>query len=142
MNNIVFNSTDFPVIPHEDDELNPGILGRSVADWIKEILRGTRFEITEDINEDFGYCLMVHRRPYWLWVGCSGFSDYDYPENELTKEIAESFPLESIEWNIWVTSERGYISKLLNKDNRKSDIRELHALLKDKLANKKQVRFK
>lgn len=133
MDEIVFSSTGFPVLPYEDDELNPGILGRSVADWIKKCLSGTKFEVTEDINEDFGYCLMVHRKPYWLWVGCAGASSHAYPEAELDEELAASFPLESIEWRIWVATEWGLLSKLLRRDDRSRDKNELLDLLKRNL---------
>lgn len=141
MRTITFTSTEFPVIPHEDEDLNHGILGRSVADWIKDCLRGTRFKITEDINEDFGHCLMVHRKPYWLWVGCSGSSDHEYDEGGLDEIVAASFPLKSIEWTIWVTTEWGLLSNLLRRDQRSTDRNELLDLLKLKLSELPHVTF-
>lgn len=142
MHAITFTSTAFPVFPHEDEELNPGILGRSVADWIKESLIGTKFQITEDINEDFGYCLMVHRRPYWLWVGCAGSSDFEYEENGLDENVAASFPLNSIEWTIWVATEWGLLSKFLMRDQRSRDKTKLLDLLKTKLSKLPHVVLK
>lgn len=141
MRPIVFTSTEFPVLPHEDEDLNPGILGRSIANWITKSLSGTRFEVTEDIPEDFGYCLMVHRKPYWLWVGCSGGSDHEYEENGLDESVAASFPLKSIEWRIWVTTEWGLLSRLLGRDHRSADERELLELLKTKLSALQHVAF-
>jgi hypothetical protein len=141
MHEIIFSSTDFSVYPHEDEDLNPGILGRSLADWIKQSLAGTKFEITEDICEDFGYCLMVHRKPYWLWVGCAGASDYEYEENGLDEKLAASFPLDSIEWRIWVTTEWGLLSKLLGRDRRGRDKEELLDLLKSHLSKLPHVVF-
>src|SRR4029077_663144 len=114
--------------------LNPGILGRSVADWITDCLKGTRFEITEDIDEDFGHCLMVHRKPYWLWIGCAGASDHDYPEDGLDEKVTSSFPLESIEWRIWVAAEWGLLSRMLGRDRRATDKAELLDLLQSKLS--------
>lgn len=134
MHSIIFTSSDFPVFPHEDEEVNPGILGRSVADWIKKSLAGTKFEITEDITEDFGYCLMVHRKPYWLWVGCSGFSDHPYDEGGLDEIVTSSFPLESIEWRIWVKTEWGLMSRLLGRDHRFAERKALFDLLKARLS--------
>jgi hypothetical protein len=138
---IIFKSADFPVLPHEDEEINPGILGRSVADWITKCLSGTKFAITEDINEDFGYCLMVHRKPYWLWVGCSGSTDHAYDEDGLDEIVAASIPLESIEWRIWVSAEWGLLSRLLGRDQRSADKSELSDLLKAKLAELPTVAF-
>ena len=40
---------------------------------------------------------------------------------------------ETIEWNLWVIIEMGWLSWLLRKDNRKSDCLELFNLLKKKL---------
>lgn len=134
MRNIIFTSTHFPVLPHEDKELNHGILGRSVADWIKDCLHDTRFAITEDVNEDFGHCLMIHRQPYWLWIGCVGASDHDYDEDGLDEKTAGAFPLASIQWTVWVRAEWGLLSWLLRRDRRASDRREILQLLKARLA--------
>ena len=142
MSEIVFTSTEFQVIPHEDEGLNPAILGRSVADWIKESLQGTKFEITEDIDEDFGHCLMVHRKPYWLWVGCSGSSGYTYSEGGLDEKVAASFPLESIEWRMWVATEWGLLSKILRRDCRSEDKAELLGFLRSELSKLAHVTIK
>ena len=96
-------------------------------------LKDSKYEVSEVIEEDFGYCLMVKRKPYWLWVGCSGYSEHQYPEDELSQEVADSFPLETIEWSVWVTAEMGWWSKLLGKDNRKAEARELESILRGKL---------
>ena len=142
MSEIIFTSTEFRVLPHEDEGLNPAILGRSVADWIKESLQGTKFEVTEDINEDFGHCLMIHRKPCWLWVGCSGSSDYAYPEGGLDEEVAASFPLESIEWRVWVATEWGLLSKILGRDRRGEDKSEVLRLLRSNLSALAHVTMK
>ncbi|WP_196138711.1 hypothetical protein [Aliikangiella sp. G2MR2-5] len=128
-----FSTTYFEVYPYEDDEVNPGILGKSLCKWVKEQLLGTRFEVTETIAEDFGYCLMIHRKPYWLWVGCQGLSDFNYPENGLSEDIATKFPLDQIEWNLWVATEMGWLNRLLRRDNRKTDRQDLLKLLEDRL---------
>lgn len=134
MHTITWTSRAFPVLPHEDEQLNPGIPGKSVATRITERLSGTRFKITEEIHEDFGYCLMVHRKPYCLWVGCARSSDHPYEEEGLDAALAAAFPLESIAWTVWVTSERGLLSRLLMRDDRSADKNELLALLRAELS--------
>jgi hypothetical protein len=37
-----FESSAFPVIPGEDDETNPGIYGKALAQWLAEQLRETQ----------------------------------------------------------------------------------------------------
>ena len=132
-NTLIFSSTLFPVVAHEDENLNPGILGRSLADWIKAELAGSEFEIREDIDEDFGRCLMVHRQPYWLWVGVAGASDLDWPEDGLDQERARSLPLESIQWRLWVACEWGWMSKIRGRDRREADRQRLLARLRQAL---------
>lgn len=138
---ITFKSNSFPVIPYEDDELNPGILGKSVSQWVESILKNTSYPITEVIPEDFGYCLMIKRKPYWLWVGVSGTSSYDFPENGLSEEITNDFPLESIKWSVWVRTEAGFLSRLLKKDNRKEESKEVFSLISTALKQQEITRL-
>ncbi len=130
---ITFRATCFPVVPHEDEEINPGVLGKSLSEWLVEALADTKFPITEEIVEDFGYCLMVHRKPYWLWVGCTGIPDVDFSETGLTEEVARDLPLESVEWIVWVATEMGLLNRWLRRDNRQEDARELREVLVRKL---------
>jgi hypothetical protein len=131
----------FKVYPYEDDNLNPGILGKSLADWVQNVLKGSQYQITEFIEEDFGYCFLVKRKPYWLWVGCCGHSTFNFPENGLSEDIANSFPLDTIEWYLWVSTEMGWISKLLCRDKRKVESLELFDFLKSKLIETEDVVF-
>ena len=133
MKPIQFRCSSIPVIPFEDDEVNPGVLGRGLADWVKTSLEDSPYSISEDIPEDWGYCLMVHRKPYWLWVGCGGRSEFDYPENGLTPEIASSFPRDTITWSLWVATEWGWVSRLLGRDDRKRESRRLQGYLESKV---------
>lgn len=128
-----FKSSLIHVVPFEDDDVNPGILGRGLANWVKESLVDSAYPVSEDIAEDWGYCLMLQRKPYWLWVGCSGSSDYEYPEGELTPELASSFPLDTITWQLWVTSELGMISRLLGENDSKRKKEQVENILMSKL---------
>lgn len=133
MKPIYFKSSKFKVIPYGGRDINPGILGKSLSEWITSQLKGSKYEVSEVIEEDFGYCLIVKKKPYWLWIGCSGFSEYQYPEEGLSEGIAADFPLETIEWRVWVTTEMGWLSKLLRKDNRKAESMELESILRENL---------
>lgn len=133
MKSFNFTSSAFKVIPSEDKNINPGVLGKALSEWIANQLNHSKYEISEVLEEDFGYCLMVKRDPYWLWIGCAGFSDFQYPENGLSEKVAARFPLETIEWSVWVTTERGWLSRLFNKDNRDAEAKELEAMIVKKL---------
>jgi hypothetical protein len=69
---LVFQSAAFPVIPGEDEQTNPGVVGRSLALWLAEQLRVAGFSAGEIIAEDFGWCIPVDATSHSLYVACAG----------------------------------------------------------------------
>ena len=65
-----FRSTRFEIEPGEDEEINPGIYGKQLAEWLKARLEESGYKVEPIINEDWGRCLMCSREPFSLWVGC------------------------------------------------------------------------
>jgi hypothetical protein len=61
----------FRVEPGEDEQTNPGCYGRAFANWVAEKLKGRGESVHEVLAEDWGWCVMLKRRPYLLWIGCS-----------------------------------------------------------------------
>ena len=59
------------VEPGEDQETNPSCYGKQLAEWMKDRLREKGWTPDEVSAEDWGRCLMIHYKPYMLWVGCS-----------------------------------------------------------------------
>lgn len=67
---VEFRSGKFPAYGGEEKEINPGLWGRRLAEFLKEQL-ATRGLVTGDaIAEDWGYCLPIQREPFDLWIGC------------------------------------------------------------------------
>src|SRR5256885_11823095 len=66
-----FESSAFPVIPGEDEETNPGIYGKALAQWLAEHLRAAGFPAGNVIAEDFGWCVPVESQPHSLYVACA-----------------------------------------------------------------------
>jgi hypothetical protein len=66
----VIRSSAFPVVPGEDTETNPGVFGRSLANYVAAQMRLRGWEVEGVIPEDFGYCVMLSRKPVVLWIGC------------------------------------------------------------------------
>src|SRR2546426_8514214 len=66
-----FESSAFPVIPGEDEETNPGIYGKALAQWLAEHLRAAGFPTGNVIAEDFGWCVPVESQPHSLYVACA-----------------------------------------------------------------------
>jgi hypothetical protein len=100
-----FHADLFPALPHEDEALNPGILGRALADWITDQLRDGPYAVREEHAEDFGWCLVVRPAPRMLWIGVSGACDLDWPPGGLDAATAARIPPASIEWTLQVCAE-------------------------------------
>lgn len=65
-----FTSTFFKPIAGEEDQTNPGRFGKALAQWIAEELRKAGTAIEGVIPEDFGWVVMVYRKPFPLWIAC------------------------------------------------------------------------
>lgn len=68
--NHVIRTSGFPIQPGEDAETNPGVLARALADYLVAQIRGRGVSVEEAIPEDFGYCIMLKRKPLRLWISC------------------------------------------------------------------------
>lgn len=95
-----FESSAFPVTPGEDDETNPGIYGRALAQWLAEQLRAAGFQAGEVISEDFAWCVPVASAPHSLYVACASIGDA--PNH----------------WRVFAFAEGGVMARLLGKDKR------------------------
>jgi hypothetical protein len=107
-----FESSQFTVIPGEDDETNPGIYGKSLAGWLAQQLQAHGVGAGEVIAEDFGWCVPVTSAPHSLYVACAS-------EDDQTQK-----------WRVFVFSEGGMFAKLLGKDKSGASVDELFATIK------------
>ncbi len=67
---VTFSTAFFKPIPGEEEQTNPGRLGRALAEWLAEHLKARGVAIEGIIAEDFGWVVMVSRKPFMLWLGC------------------------------------------------------------------------
>ena len=102
---IRFRSTRFRVEPGEDVEINPGIYGRQLADWLRERLIETGEAVEPVIAEDWGRCLMCRRDPFLLWIGCGNESGIAPPARPLPAA-------EDIVWCCFVVAEVPLLKRL------------------------------
>src|SRR6185437_14088365 len=66
----VIKTSAFSVTPGEDAETNPGVFGRSLSSYIDAQMRLRGWDVESVIAEDFGYCVMLARKPVRLWITC------------------------------------------------------------------------
>jgi hypothetical protein len=87
----------FKVEPGEDRETNPGRYGRAFANWLAEKLRTYGEPVEEVFGEDWGWCVMVARQPYMLWVGCANRAE------------------RTDEWGAFVQAEPSFLQRLFGR---------------------------
>ena len=65
-----FESTAFVDAPGTDEETNPGIFGKALADWLSRQLEAQGSKPGDVIAEDFGWCVPLESNPHKLYVAC------------------------------------------------------------------------
>jgi hypothetical protein len=115
-----FRSTRFEIEPGEDKEINPGIYGKQLAEWLKARLEDRGYRVEPIICEDWGRCLMCSRQPFLLWVGCANMTD-------LSASPDAPPPKEQITWHCFATAEVFFWRKLFRKVETEPAVAKLHA---------------
>jgi hypothetical protein len=95
---VVFTSAHFTVQPGEDEETNPGIYGKALAEWMAAQLKIRGVAVEGVAAEDFGRCVMIKRTPVMLWVACASLDD------------------EPTRWQMFIAVERGVMARLRRVD--------------------------
>jgi len=104
-----FNSSLFEIEPGEDKEINPGIYGKQLAEWLATRLKARGYD-PQVIAEDWGRCLMCSRDPFWLWIGCANLQDPDSTDENPPKK-------EDIIWHCFVECEVPFWKRIFKKVN-------------------------
>ena len=86
---ITFTSDFFKPIAGEEEHTNPGCYGQALANWLADRLRERGVSVEGVIPEDFGWVVMITRKPFLLWLACSNTEDSTnewmvYPVAELS----------------------------------------------------------
>jgi hypothetical protein len=117
-----FESSAFPVVRGEDEETNPRIYGKALAQWLAEQLRAAGVPAGEVIAEDFGWCVRVESKPHTLYVACA--STGEKPD----------------QWRVFAFAEGGVMARLLGKDKRAESLASLFAAVRHCLKSAATVR--
>lgn len=116
-----FRSSSFAVTPGEDDATNPGIFGKSLANWLAQQISADGFVAGEIIAEDFGWCVPVKTEPHRLYIACS--SEDGNPDS----------------WLVFVFAEGGLFARLLGRDARAESVATLYDSLKRLLQSSPEI---
>jgi hypothetical protein len=70
-----FRSGAFPAYPGEDEEVNPGIYGKRLAEFLATELPRRGFPVTTMYPEDWGWTIELENEEFALWIGCANYGD-------------------------------------------------------------------
>lgn len=107
----VVRTKSFRIEPGEDVDTNPKVYGRALANYIAEQLRIRGEPVERILAEDFGWCVLIRRKPLRVWIGCGNRAG-----------SAE-------EWTAWVAAEGGLWRRLLGRVNVGAEINRLSETL-------------
>ena len=106
---VQFTSDAFPPYPGEDEEINPGIWGKRLAEFIVSKLPDHRIATDEFYTEDWGWEIPVKNEVFPMFIGCSNqisdggngflcFIDPSKPEirRGLFKKVSTVFDVERV----------------------------------------------
>jgi hypothetical protein len=67
---VEFRSAKLPPYPGEEEQINPGVWGKRLAEYLKERLAETGIATGAIISEDWGRIVPVENAAFDLWIGC------------------------------------------------------------------------
>jgi hypothetical protein len=71
---IEFRSGKFPPYEGEEEQINPGLWGKRLAEYIVEKLAASNVVTQEIYSEDWGWAIPIENRDFPLWVACGHMS--------------------------------------------------------------------
>lgn len=118
MKDFWFKSSLFKVEPGEDEETNPQCYGKELSSWLKKKFEQLGYDVEDVIPEDWGWCVMCQRQPYWLWVGCGSIVETENTEETTPKS-------EEIFWHCFVVAEVPLFKKIFRKIDTSEGVKKL-----------------
>jgi hypothetical protein len=100
----IIRTSAFPIERGEDADTNPGVFGRSLANYVAAQMRARGWHVEGIIPGDFGYSVMLARKPLMLWIACGN-------RNESTDE-----------WVAFAVAEGGVLKRALGKVNPPAEV--------------------
>jgi len=73
---VEFRSDKFPPYEGEQQQINPGLWGKRLAEYLKEKLAAQGIQNHDLIPEDWGWCLPGKNNAFPMWIGCGHYQEY------------------------------------------------------------------
>ncbi|HEY0781064.1 MAG TPA: hypothetical protein VGE98_01310 [Thermoanaerobaculia bacterium] len=76
LTHVEFRSDRFPPYKGEEEQVNPGLWGKRLAEFLRDGLPAEGIETGEPLAEDWGWVLPVVNDAFDLWIGCGHYQQY------------------------------------------------------------------
>jgi hypothetical protein len=73
---VEFRSAKFPAYPAEEDEINPDLWGKRLAEYLRDRLKPEGIQTEEIYSEDWGWAVPVAHPLVSVWIGCGRYQEY------------------------------------------------------------------
>jgi hypothetical protein len=73
---VEFRSDAFPAQPGEEEQINPGRWGKSLAAFLRTELTKAGLTGGEAYPEDWGWAIPIDNEEFRLFVGCGNYQEY------------------------------------------------------------------
>ena len=123
---VEFRSSKFPAYPGEEEEINPNLWGKRLAEYLLERLP-TKGILVEDIGmEDWGCMVSLKHEEFPMWIGCAHYEEY--PDGYLvfvepSKPIVKKGLFKKIDATPDITKIANALDEILNVDPEIHDLR-------------------
>jgi hypothetical protein len=123
---VEFRSAKFPAYPGEEKEVNPGLWGKRLAEYLYQKLKEQGIETKEIFAEDWGWTVPIRHEAFPMWVGCGHYQEY--PDGYLvfvepSKPTIRKGLFKKIDTTYDVEKVAGAIDRILKSDPDIHDIR-------------------
>jgi hypothetical protein len=117
-----FRSSQFEIVPGEDEQTNPGIYGLRLAEFMTQQLNSNGYTASF-LAEDWGWCVMLKHPDFESFVGCSSCSDNEWqiqisPDKPVIRRFFKKF--DTVDW---VESLADTIEKILTSNGEAQGLR-------------------
>lgn len=110
---VEFRSDKFPPYAGEEEEINPGLWGKRLGEYLKEKLQAEGIQTEELMPEDWGWCLPIENEAFSMWIGCGHYQEY--PNGYLCFVEPSKPVIRKLFKKIDTTGKVGQVAKVLDK---------------------------
>ena len=73
---VEFRSAKFPAYEGEEEQINPDLWGKRLAEYLSQGLRAAGVQTGEIYAEDLGWGIPLPHDAFSMWIGCGRYQEY------------------------------------------------------------------